>query len=228
VITFAIAAIRDLSIFVKINSFGVIFVAIIISFICGMGFYSLSNTHYVFDEASYYAYHEEWIQHPDDSGYEALLLLKNSKYSALMGILGGGFYFHNISLPVIRNARDPSKNSRDVFYGYFMVFITYIMCGILGYVGFVGYHFRSKDPTFDGGLEQNCLNMFPIKSIPGTIARVCCFFQLLSVNALLFACERAQILLLVTGKQGASSSAINLLVNFLLIVPSFIIAIYYP
>ena len=205
VITFTIAAIRDLSIFVKINSFGVIFVIIVLAFICGMGFFSLSNTHYVFDEASYDEYHSEWIQNPEDSGYEALVLLKNSKYPALMGILGGGFYFHNISLPVIRNARDPSKNSRDVFYGYFMVFLTYMMCGILGYFGFIGYHFRSRDPSFNDGLEQNCLNMFPIKSGPGTFVRICCFFQLLSVNALLFACERAQILLLVTGKQAASS-----------------------
>ena len=70
--------------------------------------------------------------------YEAWILLFSKKYPALMGILGGGFYFHNISLPVIRNAKDPSKNARDVFLGYFMVFMTYFLCGVLGYYGFLG------------------------------------------------------------------------------------------
>ena len=60
-----------------------------------------------------------------------------------MGILGGGFYFHNISLPVIRNARNPENNVRDVMLGYLMVLITYILCGALGYFGFVGTDFIS-------------------------------------------------------------------------------------
>lgn len=64
-----------------------------------------------------------------------------------MGILGGGFYFHNISLPVIRNAKNPENNVRDVCIGYFMVFMTYWLCGILGYYGFVGETFEAKDPS---------------------------------------------------------------------------------
>ena len=64
-----------------------------------------------------------------------------------MGILGGGFYFHNISLPVIRNSRTPENNIRDVIIGYFMVFLTYWLCGVLGYFGFTGYLFRDKDPV---------------------------------------------------------------------------------
>jgi hypothetical protein len=64
--------------------------------------------------------------------------LTGSAYAPLMGILGGGYYFHNISLPVIRNSKDPSKNARDVFLGYLCVCITYVACGCLGYYGFVG------------------------------------------------------------------------------------------
>jgi hypothetical protein len=41
--------------------------------------------------------------------------------------------------------------------------------------------------------------MFPVDSVIATIIRVCAFCQLLTVNALLFACERSQILLLCTG-----------------------------
>jgi hypothetical protein len=49
-----------------------------------------------------------------------------------------------------------------------------------------------------------------------------------TVNSLLFACERSQIFLLTTGSQKASSDKVNLTVNALMIFPSFAIAIYYP
>ncbi len=58
--------------------------------------------------------------------------------------------------------------------------------------------------------------------------RLCAFFQLLTVNSLLFACERSQILLLTTGNQNASSQSINITMNTILIIPSFVLAIYYP
>ena len=53
-----------------------------------------------------------------------------------MGILGGGYYFHNIALSVCRNARNPENNVRDVFLGYLATFLTYVLCGSLGYFGF--------------------------------------------------------------------------------------------
>lgn len=62
----------------------------------------------------------------------------------LMGILGGGFYFHNISLSVCRNSRNPENNVRDVFLGYFATFLTYVLCGVLGCYGFLGSDFKTK------------------------------------------------------------------------------------
>jgi amino acid permease len=64
-------------------------------------------------------------------------------FPPLMGLLGGGFYFHNISLPVIRNSRNPENNIRDIVIGYVLVLITYIVCGCLGYYGFSGEAFES-------------------------------------------------------------------------------------
>ena len=135
----------------------------------------------------------------------AYITLASSSFPPLMGILGGGFYFHNISLPVIRNSRNPENNVRDVMIGYVLVLITYIICGSLGYFGFVGSAFESKNPMGPKGIEQNCLLMFSSTSLLGTFMRLCAFLQLLVVNALIFACERAQILLLVTGKQAVQS-----------------------
>jgi hypothetical protein len=63
-----------------------------------------------------------------------------------MGILGGGFYFHNISLPVIRGSKNPENNARDVFIGYFLVWFCYVSCGTLGYYGFTGSSFAGTEP----------------------------------------------------------------------------------
>jgi hypothetical protein len=76
---------------------------------------------------------------PED--YVAYIGMANATFPPLMGILGGGFYFHNISLPVIRNSQHPENNARDVFIGYLAVFLCYVLCGTLGYYGFVGVKF---------------------------------------------------------------------------------------
>jgi len=84
--------------------------------------------------------------------YEAWIDLVGSHFAVLMGILGGGFYFHNISLPVIRNSKNPENNERDVLIGYFLVFLTYCFAGVLGYYGSVGETFstEAKLPSRDG------------------------------------------------------------------------------
>ena len=64
------------------------------------------------------------------------LSLFGSHAHSLVGILCGGFYLHNISLPIIRNAQNPENNLRDVFLGFLLVFISYVACGTLGYIGF--------------------------------------------------------------------------------------------
>ena len=91
-----ITAIRNLSIFVKIATIGVIFVALIIVFIMGVGIYGLTNTNYVYNRDA----------HVDDPA-SSYIMLFNSNYGPLMGILGGGYYLHNISLPIVRNAKNP-------------------------------------------------------------------------------------------------------------------------
>ncbi len=55
-----------------------------------------------------------------------------------MGILGGGYYLHNITLPIVRNSKKPENNVRDVFIGYFLVFLSYVICGTFGSFGFSG------------------------------------------------------------------------------------------
>ena len=64
--------------------------------------------------------------------------------SKKIGILGGGFYLHNISLPIYRNSKNPENNVRDMFLGFLVVALSYIICGILGSIGFQNTHLFSE------------------------------------------------------------------------------------
>jgi len=132
---FILTARRDMSIFIKINTFGVIFTMIIITFIITVGITGLRNCDY------------EYTMYKDNNGpdYVPNNLLPNGKteillfasgYSHLMGVLGGGFYLHNISLPIYRASKNPKNNVRDMFLGFSVVCMSYILCGTLGAFGF--------------------------------------------------------------------------------------------
>ena len=128
---------KDVSIYAKINSFGVVFIGIIILFMLGLGFYSMTNTDFTYSESAYNDYLAKKAIDPD-TPYLSYIDIASSNFAPIMGILGGGYYFHNMSLAVIRNARNPENNIRDVFVGYLLVFLTYVCAGSLGYYGFTG------------------------------------------------------------------------------------------
>jgi len=134
---FLMTSFRNLSIFYKISSYGVIFISIIVSAIIFMGFYSIANTSYIYTPT-------EMADLPTDSGcYYGYISLSSKSFPPLMGIMAGGYYFHNVSLPVLKTSLHPENNHRDVFIGYFAVFVTYTICGVLGYYGFTGSEFSS-------------------------------------------------------------------------------------
>jgi hypothetical protein len=68
-------------------------------------------------------------------------MLFNVKFAPLMGILGGGYYLHNITLPIMKNAKYPEKNTRNLFIGYLLVFLSYCISGSFGLFGFKGEYF---------------------------------------------------------------------------------------
>lgn len=150
-VVFGMVSPKNTSIYNKINSFGVVFICIIITFTIGVGIYSLTNTEYTSDKAKYDAYvaKKDAGQDPE---YLSYISLVSTPFAPLMGILAGGFYFHNISLSVIHNARNPENNVRDVFLGYVATFLTYVICGVMGYYGFTGSQFETKleEPDLEG------------------------------------------------------------------------------
>ena len=74
----------------------------------------------------------------------------NSNFSPLAGILGLGYFLHTCSLPIVRSAARPEKVDRDMFLGYFFVFISYLLIGTLGYIGFIGSDFSKYFVSIEG------------------------------------------------------------------------------
>jgi len=171
---------KDLTVFIRLSSIGVICVICLILFVIGFGVYSIVVTDYEFklDPAKDEGYH------PDIS----TVLLFNSQFSNLAGCLCAGYFIHQVSIPIISNAADPSKNLRNVFLGYLLVFLCYITVGSLGYFAFTGKYFESKRDKDTGQIpiEDNFLNMFEYDQTPAIIMRtmisiqLCCSYPLVN------------------------------------------------
>jgi hypothetical protein len=218
-ILLGLTMIRNLNIFVKINTFGVIFIFMIIFFIIGVGVYAFTNTDFVYSQPL----------SPTHPGSPAWIKLFSGSFGPLMGILGGGYYLHNITLPIVRNSAKPENNVRDVFIGYLMVFLSYSVCGVMGYYGFSGTYFT--DTLHENEIKSNCLLMLPSSNVFATIIRFCTFGQLLAAMCLLFAVQRSQIFLVVFGsEEKAAQQPLRTiaLANFLILVAPFLLAIFYP
>ena len=155
----------------KVGSIGVIFIFMLIIFIVVTGIIALTKTEFMIGSP-------EMAADTDWSENLRILMMTNTNFSPLAGIFGLGYYLHNCSLPIVRSARQPKKTKRDVFLGYFFVFISYILIGTLGYIGFIGVDFKDYfisnlgSPITAGQIDQNCLNMFAYTDISAFILRV--------------------------------------------------------
>ena len=69
-------------------------------------------------------------------------------------ILNIGFYLHTCAVPILRNAKKPEHNSRNLFISYTIVFLSYMIIGGLGYYGFMGKMF-SKFFITEIGTERS-------------------------------------------------------------------------
>ena len=117
---------------------------IIISFVFYTFFTSLLDTSYDF----------QYLKNEKDSKLRHLQLF-GSDISKLCGMLPLGFFSHSIILPILKNNRYQENNKRDVFLGYSMVAVSYILMGISGYVGFSGSKY---DPELFGSVRNIKIN----------------------------------------------------------------------
>lgn len=134
-----------------------------------MAIYSLTNT--TFDISnSQNDYGKDGPRH---------LGLFKSDFGPLAGMMCLGYYLHNAVIPILRNSANPRKNGRDMFIGYFLVFISYTIVGIVGYIGFSGSKFKKP-------IESNSLLMFGPTEVLPIIVRLASFFQMFTVFPILF------------------------------------------
>lgn len=138
---------KDLTIFMKVGSIGVLFVLMLIVFIIYTGIVAFTNTEFMFGPA-------DAIQNIDWKNDLRILTLMSPNFSPLAGILGLGYFIHTCSLPITRSAIRPENNDRDMFLGYFFVFISYIILGTLGYIGFIGTDFFDYFLTKEGTVHD--------------------------------------------------------------------------
>jgi hypothetical protein len=145
---------KDLTIFIKIASYGSFFIISLILFIIGVGIYSTTNTNF-----------EVLLTHTADNNFYSnsdprYLYLINTDFSKLAGMLGIGYFLHTVSIPIIKNNKNPENNIRDITIGYSLVCMTYVLVGTLGYIGFSGFYFNSHfqdESTSAKSIDQDCI-----------------------------------------------------------------------
>lgn len=101
---YLIVCMKDRSIFIKMSSFGVLFILIQIMFVVVIFFYSISNTKYSFT----------WIESENIVEGQNIAMFK-SNFQSLTGMLAAGYYLHQLGLPVILDNKNQENNTRDIF-----------------------------------------------------------------------------------------------------------------
>lgn len=77
-----------------------------------------------------------------------------------------------MSLTMVHNAERPEHNTRNIFVGYLLVFVTYSVIGLAGVYGFTGSAFASFTPSVSL-IKENCLNMMASDDKIATFIRAC-------------------------------------------------------
>ena len=127
------------------------------------------------------------------------IVLFTANFSPLASILNIGFYLHTCAVPILRNAKKPQNNSRNLFIGYSIVFLSYVLIGSLGYYGMIGsvftkYFVKEKAGKHAGEINQNCLDMFQYSSGLAFVVRLAIFMLLFSTYPMLNLMIRTHLL----------------------------------
>ena len=88
---------KDISIFMRMTSFGVIGVTLLMLSIFVTGIMSLVNTSFPV-QVTQISFKQDW------SADERTLSLFNMQFAPLVGILCAGFYLHSLGIPIARNS----------------------------------------------------------------------------------------------------------------------------
>lgn len=134
IVLFPLFVKRELDFLIKLNSYGIYFVIILILYVVGVFISSIIKTDYDFEYKSNNANNE--ARH--------LLLFGKSPFK-LCGNLTLGYFSHTFCLPIMKNNKNQKNNTRDLLFGYLLVALTFFVVGVCGYIGFSG---KEYSPIF--------------------------------------------------------------------------------
>ena len=215
---------KDLGIFMQIGSFGVIFIIFLMIYIIYVGIVAFTNTEFEIGSAAQ-ADNTNWNDNL------RTLVMFNLNFAPLAGDLCTGYFLHTCSLPVLRSAKQPEKNNRDLFLGYLLVWISYCVVGMFGYIGFVGFNFREyflneQNDPLSGQINQNCLLMFNYQQISAFFLRIFVFILLFSTYPLVQFFLTSMLLLLFWSKREITRREEIILNMVIILIPVFFTLVY--
>ena len=113
-----------------------------------------------------------------------------------------------------------------MFIGYFCVFLTYALIGTMGYIGFNGTYFDHAIRKY-GGIDDNCLNMFPADDAFGFFIRFAIFAVLFTSYPIINYFTRSMLIMIIFKKydvDGIRFHGVNTVLNCL----PLIFSLFYP
>lgn len=167
-IVFPFTILKEMHFLVKFNSYGIYFVSALLIFVIYQGIASLVKDSFHFE-------YKENIEGNKDRN----LFLFGDNIGLLSGTFSIGLFCHSVILPIMKNNKNQANNQRDLFIGYILVTLTYIIIGILGYIGFSGSEFSSK-------FEKNWFMFFKSDNYFILVLRILNVIQLVSIFPILF------------------------------------------
>jgi len=228
---YPVSCLKDLSLLIRFNSFGFLFLTYVIVFIASHGLTVLFN-------ASNAPLEYVSTLGATDPLYSAngslrLVLLSTPNFASLGGMMMLSFFLHNCIQPIVKNA-NPATRRTDVIVAYCIAGSLYASVGVLGYFGFADAHSRSDCAAPSGSLlspcllKSNFLAMFAQdlsnKAAAYTLsARAALLLQLFTVFPLLLLIIRTQVFSLVYGSEWPSSLKVYL-INLLVCAVTFTFA----
>eukprot|EP00457_Paulinella_chromatophora_P005312 gb/GEZN01005328.1/.p1 GENE.gb/GEZN01005328.1/~~gb/GEZN01005328.1/.p1 ORF type:complete len:600 (-),score=49.98 gb/GEZN01005328.1/:21-1796(-) len=196
-VMFPILNFKSMDVFVRLNSFGTLSVLALVLFMLYSSFAGPGR--------------------PDTPIWEIEHSLFNSDWPKFAGVLSLSFFIHNVILPIMKNARHPEKNLRDLTIAYVLVAISYGICGMSGFIAY-----GAAPP-----LEQDYLRIFSSSYVPATIARLFVFFQLCTLYPLILVLCRGQLLSYLFDNE-YPSFRIVFVVTILMAVMSAVVPVFVP
>ena len=112
-----------------------------------------------------------------------------SDVANLCGVFALAFFIHNIIIPIMKNNREEKKNQRDVVLGYFLTGAFYVVVGLFGALSIAGIEMGDK--------KANTVLDYYTPDVGTAIIEILLFFQLLSVEPILWYVARSQFFNLI-------------------------------